>query len=131
VRAELMTQMATSKYFVVRSYDTSLGMGLCVLEAKDKFEAVKKFGFSGRKWGVSNQAAIKFLKALDQKAPFELVQCGRNIMSGRFSKGVKKPWSLAKGIQNFCPSAAMDFDEDLKKLTAHIEKGGEFTLWWD
>ncbi len=131
LRAELASQGSQAKYQMVRSYEPSIGVGLCVLEANDKFEVVKKFGFSGRKWGVSNQAAIKFLKALDEKAPFELVQCGSDIMSGRFVKGVKKASSLAKELQGFCPFVAMDFDDDLKKLAAHLEKGGEFTLWWD
>jgi uncharacterized protein len=116
---------------IIRTYEPSLGIGLCVLEAKDKFEVARKLGFWGRKWSVSNQQAIAFLRKLDKLAPFELTQCGRDILSGRFAKGTKAASRLAKELHKFCPFVAMDFDDDVKALAAHLAKGGEFSLWWD
>lgn len=128
---ELAPLVAPAGCLVIRTYEASLGIGLCVLEAKDKFEVVKKLSFWGRKWGVSNQQAIAFLKRLDKLAPFELTQCGRDILSGRFAKGTKAASRLAKELHKFCPFVAMDFDDDVKALAMHLEKGGEFTLGWD
>ena len=68
---------------------------------------------------------------LNQKAEFELLQCGSEVLSGRFEKGVKKSLQISKELIDFCPFVAEEFGGDLKRLAAHLEEGGEFALGWN
>ncbi len=130
-RLELMPRVQPAGCWVVRSYEPSLGIGLCLLEARDKFDVIKKLGFAGWKWSIPQGEVLKFLRGLDKIASFELVQCGRETMGGRFAKGTQHSARLAQALHKFCPFVATDFDDDLKRLATHIGRGGEVSLWWD
>lgn len=131
LRAELVPLVAPAGLLVVRTHHLKLGLGLCLLPAKHKFDAVQQFGFSGRKWGISPAKALTFLKKLDKLEPFELVECSRDALGGKFAAGTKQGAKLAKELEAFCPFVCEEHDDDPKVLAKHLAKGGEFVLWWD
>jgi hypothetical protein len=131
IRHEAAPQIGKAGCWVVRTLVSSTGLGLCLLRAKDKFDVVKQFNFGSGGWGVTTAAALKFLRALDRTASFTLLACDQSALAGRFQARPKSGLALAKSLHGFCPFVCDDFDDDVKTLAKHLERGGEFTLWWD
>ncbi|MBI5801803.1 MAG: DUF4253 domain-containing protein [Verrucomicrobia bacterium] len=131
IRREAAPQIGKAGCWVVRTHELNTGLGLCLLRAKDKFAVVKQFNFGSGNYGVTTTKAITFLRALDRTAPFTLLACDKSALAGRFQALPKSGLALAKSLHGFCPFVCDDFDDDVKALARHLEKGGEFTLWWD
>ncbi len=131
IRRAVAPQVAKAGCIVVRTHESEAGFGLCLLRAKDKFAVVKQFNFGSGNYGVTTARAITFLRTLDRTAPFTLLACDKTGVTGRFQALPKSGLALAKSLHEFCPFVCDDFDDDVKALAKHLEKGGEFTLWWD
>ncbi len=131
IRREVAPQVAKAGCIVVRTHESEAGFGLCLLRAKDKLAVIKQFNFGSGNYGVTTAKAVTFLRTLDRTAPFTLLACDKIGLTGRFQALPKSGLVLAKSLHGFCPFVCEDFDDDVKALAKHLEKGGEFTLWWD
>lgn len=138
IRHEAAPQVREAGCFVLRSHVPGTAFGLCLLRAKDKFDVVKKFNFGSGNYGVPTAKAITFLHALDRTVPFTLLACDKSALTGRFQARPKRGMPLAGALRKLGVIVSCDLaydyddrDNDVEFLARHLEKGGDFTLWWD
>jgi len=112
-------------------FEPVLGALLCGLAKADKWKVLGVVKTACVNFGVTHAALLKFLKSLDAKQPFELIECDSTSLGGLFIGKVKNPEQIANLLFDFCPFVAEDDGGNVKRFAKTLGRTGHFKIWWD
>jgi len=112
-------------------FEPVLGAFLCGLANADKWKVLGVFKTACVNFGVTHAALLKFLKSLDAKQPFELIECDSTSLGGHFVGKVKNLEQIANLLFDFCPFVAEDDGGKVKRFAKTLARTGHFKIWWD
>jgi hypothetical protein len=113
---------------------------LILLPAADKYAALLAAGTNGINYGHDADAVIRWLKEMERENPFRLAGCGHDFLHGRFVRPVENAEALAERMIAFCPDLADQADaairtqpraEQIRAISAEMQRSGWFGFWWD
>ena len=113
---------------------------LVLLPTAEKYAALVACGTNGDNKGLSTEAVIAWLRAMEAENPFRLAGCGHDFLQGRFTGSIKDAEALAARMIEFCPDIADQAHASIRlqpragqarAIAQEMTATGQFFFWWD
>lgn len=102
-----------------------------ILVASGRAAVIRRIGTAGPKQGVTPEAIVAFLDALEKDEPFDLVEVGVDYVAGRFHRVPLDPAAIAARMAEFAPElVAGRRDRMLALLAEEIRTNRTLYLFW-
>jgi len=103
---------------------------IALLATADRAEVVRRIGTAGPNRGVTPEAIVAWLEALEKDEPFELLEVGTDYVAGRFRQTPKDPMAIAKRCAEIAPALSANSTKMLDLLAEEIRANRTLYLFW-
>jgi hypothetical protein len=112
--------------FCLVRFDTYTMETTALLFPSDKYAVIAALGTNTNGLYDANDL-ILWLRDMERENPFELTECGFDLLSGTFSGPVVNALPLAERMIRLCPEQS----GPAEALANDLEQSREFGFWWD
>lgn len=104
---------------------------ILLVPSANQYAILAALGTNGMNYDLTTIDVIRWLRKMEQEAPFVIDGVGHDKVEGRFLNPVADVKSMAKKMYKFCPDIVDQGCGTVKRLAAELERTHRFFFWWD